>query len=191
MGATYESGRVVVDGNLITGGGVTAGLDFALRVAAEVADERYAQALQLGFEYDPQPPFVGGHPERAPAELVDRVRARYRDSVDQLRPVISVAVVPFAFEIGYVGLLPIVPGDESGAGVAAGSRAAEDTDLARVRIDADIGGRLGRHAKIHEIVRPCIIEPMRYGPSGQSDPVARANRVPLVPQAQGALPLEK
>ena len=89
LDAVYEPGRVVTDGNLITGGGVTAGLDFALQVAAEVTDERYAQALQLGFEYDPRPPFVGGHPDRAPAELVERVTARYRDSVEQMRPILA------------------------------------------------------------------------------------------------------
>ena len=88
LGATYTPGRVVVDGDLITGGGVTAGLDFALKVAAQVADERYAHALQLAFEYDPEPPFSGGHPERAPAELVERVRAKYRTQVDQMRPVL-------------------------------------------------------------------------------------------------------
>lgn len=76
FGAEPVAERVVVDGKLITGGGVTAGIDFALRVAAEVAGERTARAIQLGLEYDPQPPFDSGSPERAPAELVEAVRSR-------------------------------------------------------------------------------------------------------------------
>ncbi len=88
VGAVHEPGRVVVDGRLITGGGVTAGLDFALRVAAEMVDEGYAQAVQLGLEYDPRPPFVGGHPDRASPELVRTVEQRYQTQVDELRPML-------------------------------------------------------------------------------------------------------
>ena len=66
VGATYEKARVVRDGNVITGGGVTAGIDFALTVAAEVAGAEMAQRIQLTIEYDPAPPFTAGNPDRAP-----------------------------------------------------------------------------------------------------------------------------
>ena len=77
FGATPAPGRVVVDRDRITGGGVTAGLDFALRLAAELAGERAAQAIELGLEYDPAPPFGCGHPRRAAPELVAELRARF------------------------------------------------------------------------------------------------------------------
>jgi cyclohexyl-isocyanide hydratase len=78
-GGTYTPGRVVVDGNRITGGGVTAGIDFALRVAAEVAGPDVAKAIQLGLEYNPAPPFSSGHPDVADRVLVEAVRARLID----------------------------------------------------------------------------------------------------------------
>ena len=75
--------RVVADGKLYTGGGVTAGIDVALTVAAEIAGRAVAEAIQLGIEYDPVPPFASGSPERAdPAVLADvlaRAEARQRD----------------------------------------------------------------------------------------------------------------
>jgi cyclohexyl-isocyanide hydratase len=70
LGATPVDERVVVDGNVITGGGVTAGIDFALRIVAEVAGREVAQAIQLSVEYDPQPPFDAGTPRTAPAAIV-------------------------------------------------------------------------------------------------------------------------
>ena len=54
------------DGNVITGGGVTAGIDFGLSVVAEIAGETAARKIQLGIEYDPAPPFDSGHPDKAP-----------------------------------------------------------------------------------------------------------------------------
>lgn len=77
VGAVREDARVVRDGGVITGGGVTAGIDFALTVVAEIAGPEVAQTLQLGLEYDPQPPFVGGSPERAGADIVARSRGFY------------------------------------------------------------------------------------------------------------------
>lgn len=65
VGATHEKGRVVRDGNIITSGGVTAGIDFGFSVVAEVAGEDVARAVQLGIEYDPSPPFDAGHPDKA------------------------------------------------------------------------------------------------------------------------------
>jgi cyclohexyl-isocyanide hydratase len=70
VGATHERGRVVRDGNLFTAGGVTSGIDFAFRIVAELAGPQVAQALQLGLEYDPSPPFDAGHPDKAPGEAV-------------------------------------------------------------------------------------------------------------------------
>ncbi len=75
FGATPVAERVVVDGNVITGGGVTAGIDFALRVAAEAFSEDLAKAIQLGIEYDPHPPFNAGSPEGAGPVVTERARA--------------------------------------------------------------------------------------------------------------------
>lgn len=77
FGAIPVAERVVRDGNVITGGGVTAGIDFALTVAAEVAGPAQAQAIQLMIEYNPAPPFNAGSPETAPAEVVAAVRAGF------------------------------------------------------------------------------------------------------------------
>jgi cyclohexyl-isocyanide hydratase len=74
FGATPSDERVVIDGNVVTGGGVTAGIDVALRVVAELAGERAAEAIQLGIEYDPHPPFSAGSPRTADPELVEQVR---------------------------------------------------------------------------------------------------------------------
>jgi cyclohexyl-isocyanide hydratase len=74
FGAIPVAERIVRDRNRISGGGVTAGIDFALALAAELAGEDVAKLLQLNFEYDPQPPFDCGSPESAGAELVARVR---------------------------------------------------------------------------------------------------------------------
>lgn len=71
--------RVVVDRNRITAGGVTAGIDFGLRVAAELHGREVAEAIQLYLEYDPAPPFTAGHPRCARPEVVDRVRTQLRE----------------------------------------------------------------------------------------------------------------
>ncbi|WP_200306076.1 DJ-1/PfpI family protein, partial [Paracraurococcus ruber] len=76
LGATPVQARVVRDGALVTGGGVTAGIDFALSIAAEIAGEAAAQAIQLQIEYAPAPPFAAGHPEEAPAAVLEAARAR-------------------------------------------------------------------------------------------------------------------
>jgi putative intracellular protease/amidase len=79
VGATYEKARVVKDGNVITGGGVTAGIDFGLSVIGEIAGETTAKRIQLGIEYDPAPPFDSGHPDKAPALTSDLMSARYNE----------------------------------------------------------------------------------------------------------------
>jgi cyclohexyl-isocyanide hydratase len=75
FGAIAVQDRVVRDGNLITGGGITAGIDFALTLAAELIGVDAAQDLQLELEYAPAPPFDAGNPASAPAAVVERVRA--------------------------------------------------------------------------------------------------------------------
>jgi cyclohexyl-isocyanide hydratase len=77
VGATHEKARVVKDGNVITAGGVTSGIDFGLCVVAEIAGESVAQAIQLGLEYDPAPPFASGHPDRASTIVRAMVSPRY------------------------------------------------------------------------------------------------------------------
>ncbi|HEY6979546.1 DJ-1/PfpI family protein [Reyranella sp.] len=74
FGAIPVAERVVRDRNRISGGGVTAGIDFGLAVAAELAGEETAKSIQLAFEYDPQPPFDCGSPEKAGAGRVARMR---------------------------------------------------------------------------------------------------------------------
>ena len=78
MGADVVDERVVFDGKIVTAAGVSAGIDMALTLAGEIAGVQVAQAIQLGIEYDPQPPFQAGSPAKAPAEIVELLRARSR-----------------------------------------------------------------------------------------------------------------
>jgi cyclohexyl-isocyanide hydratase len=94
VGATHERRRVVKDGNLITAGGVTSGIDFGLHVVADIADEAVAQGIQLSLEYDPHPPFASGHPDRAPDAVkatlfsrYERARTAFRDGITRLSTV--------------------------------------------------------------------------------------------------------
>jgi putative intracellular protease/amidase len=75
LGACPVPERVVERGKIVTGAGVTAGLDMALLLASRLASPEVAQAIQLGLEYDPQPPFDAGSPDKAPAEIVELVRS--------------------------------------------------------------------------------------------------------------------
>jgi cyclohexyl-isocyanide hydratase len=81
FGALPVRQRVVVDRNRITAGGVTSGIDFGLRIVADLCGETMAQAMQLGIEYDPEPPFRCGHPDIAERALVETVRGRLAESV--------------------------------------------------------------------------------------------------------------
>lgn len=76
FGAIPVAERVVRDRNRLSGGGVTAGIDFGLTLLAELSGDEVAQSVQLGLEYDPQPPFESGSPEKAGAERTARVRAQ-------------------------------------------------------------------------------------------------------------------
>ncbi len=82
-GAIPDAGRVVEDGQVITGGGVTAGLDFALHVVALLKGEPVAQSVQLSLEYAPSPPFDAGRPETAPDAVRERVESVTREAVDK------------------------------------------------------------------------------------------------------------
>jgi cyclohexyl-isocyanide hydratase len=94
VGATYEKARVVKDGNVITAGGVTAGIDFGLSVVAEIAGESAARKIQLGMEYDPAPPFDSGHPDKAPTLKSELLSARYDGFISMYRKRIEQAA-PF------------------------------------------------------------------------------------------------
>lgn len=78
LGATPEKARVVVDDKYYSAAGVSAGIDMALTLMASLAGESLAQAVQLGIEYDPQPPFDMGSPDKAPAALVEAMKAHFR-----------------------------------------------------------------------------------------------------------------
>jgi transcriptional regulator GlxA family with amidase domain len=78
LGAEASCERVVFDGKVVTAAGVSAGIDMALALAAKIAGEQVAQAIQLGIEYDPQPPFDAGSPHKAPAEIVALLRGNSR-----------------------------------------------------------------------------------------------------------------
>ena len=82
FGAEPVAERVVFDRNRVTGGGVTAGIDFAFALTAAIRGERHARLVQLGLEYDPRPPFDSGSPERAGPELV----AAYHERMQALAP---------------------------------------------------------------------------------------------------------
>ena len=76
FGATPTKTRVCVDRNRVTGGGVTAGIDFALTLVSILTDRKTAEAIQLGLEYNPAPPFDSGSPDAAPPEILALVKER-------------------------------------------------------------------------------------------------------------------
>jgi cyclohexyl-isocyanide hydratase len=91
LGAQPVAERVVIDRNRITGAGVTSGIDLALVVASVLFGEEIAQAIQLGIEYDPQPPFQGGSPKSADPRLVksvstslNRLYEKRREQIERL-----------------------------------------------------------------------------------------------------------
>ncbi len=85
LGAIPTSEHVVIDGNIITGAGVTSGIDFALKVAAVLEGEEVARQIQLQIEYDPAPPFDCGSPRKAPPELLATVRGRLAKLTEERR----------------------------------------------------------------------------------------------------------
>lgn len=95
LGALPITDRVVRDGNLFTGGGVTAGIDFALTIAAEIAGEDIARRIQLSIEYDPAPPFRSGHPDVAAAATLDPIKSFYQRRLAEFEPVLAHAYTHF------------------------------------------------------------------------------------------------
>lgn len=89
FGVVPDPGRVVRDGNAFTGGGVTAGIDIALTIVAEIAGEETAKQVQLMIEYAPAPPFASGRPETAAPETVAAVKKRFAAFADQRRKAIE------------------------------------------------------------------------------------------------------
>jgi putative intracellular protease/amidase len=81
-GAEPTLERVVFQGKLVTAAGVSSGIDMALALVARIAGDQVAQAIQLGIEYDPQPPFDAGSPAKAPAEIVEFLRTNSRFLAD-------------------------------------------------------------------------------------------------------------
>lgn len=78
FGAEPTGERVVTDGKYVTSAGVSSGIDMGLTLVGRIAGDAHAQAVQLGVEYDPRPPYDAGSPQKAPADVVARLRARSR-----------------------------------------------------------------------------------------------------------------
>jgi cyclohexyl-isocyanide hydratase len=93
FGAIPVAERIVRDRNRLSGGGVTAGIDFGLALAAELAGEETAKLLQLAFEYDPQPPFDCGTPERAGSERVARLQELQAGRMRDVEEAMNAAVM--------------------------------------------------------------------------------------------------
>ncbi|WP_246704313.1 DJ-1/PfpI family protein [Rhizobium sp. P38BS-XIX] len=89
FGATPDSRRVVEDGNVITGGGVTAGIDFGLTLAARLRDEKTAKFIQLLLEYDPQPPFDAGSPAKGGPALAASVLSRRSSALEAAKAAVE------------------------------------------------------------------------------------------------------
>ena len=83
LGVEPVAERWVFDGDIVTAAGVSAGIDMALALAARIAGEDVAQAIQLGIEYDPQPPFSAGSPASAPPAIVQALRERSRFAAER------------------------------------------------------------------------------------------------------------
>ncbi|MFD4502903.1 DJ-1/PfpI family protein [Streptomyces sp. NPDC058457] len=85
-GAEPTGERVVTDGKYVTAAGVSSGIDMGLALLGRIAGDAVAQTVQLGIEYDPQPPYDAGSPEKAPAEVVERLRSMSRFILGQEQP---------------------------------------------------------------------------------------------------------
>jgi putative intracellular protease/amidase len=84
LGARPVPDRVVQEGRIVTAAGVSSGIDMALRLVQQMNGDEVAQAVQLGIEYDPEPPLDAGSPEKAPQPIVDLVTAAFRAQDDPL-----------------------------------------------------------------------------------------------------------
>lgn len=95
--AIPERERIVEDRNRFTGGGVTSGIDFALALAARIRNEDFAKFIQLSIEYDPNPPFDSGTPDKAPPDIL----ARYHKMIEQNVPDRAAKVKAIAEALGF------------------------------------------------------------------------------------------
>ncbi|MEV6762692.1 DJ-1/PfpI family protein [Streptomyces sp. NPDC051105] len=86
FGAEPTGERIVTDGKYVTAAGVSSGIDMGLALLGRIAGDAVAQAVQLGIEYDPQPPYDAGSPQKAPAEVVELLRSRSRFILGQGQP---------------------------------------------------------------------------------------------------------
>mgnify|MGYP001190655430 CR=1 FL=1 len=89
VGAIPTEGRCVRDGTTVTGGGVTAGIDFAFEIVKEIVGQNAAEGIQLAIEYDPAPPTGTGHPSRAGEKLLAAMDRRYAGPVEAMRAAIT------------------------------------------------------------------------------------------------------
>lgn len=89
FGATPVKTRVCIDRNRITGGGVTAGIDFGLYLAARLTDQKTAEKIQLYMEYNPEPPFRAGSPDSAPREVIDAFYTQAAGMIEQRRAAVA------------------------------------------------------------------------------------------------------
>ena len=96
FGAIPTRTRVCTDRNRVTGGGVTAGIDFALTLVSQLVDPQTAQAIQLRLEYNPAPPFDAGSPDSAPPEILAVMKEKYAASQERRREVIGRAAARLA-----------------------------------------------------------------------------------------------
>jgi hypothetical protein len=87
---------VVRDGRVFTGGGVTAGIDFALTIVAEIAGQMIAQRIQLSIEYDPAPPIVGGSPQTTPGDILAGLAGFYAKRNLEFGPAVTKAYSQFS-----------------------------------------------------------------------------------------------
>ena len=102
FGAEPVQARTVFDRNRVTGGGVTAGIDFALALMGRIAGEDHARAVQLGLEYDPAPPFDAGSPAKAGPALVKI----YTERANRLAPQRRTELIAAAARLGFAPPLP-------------------------------------------------------------------------------------
>jgi cyclohexyl-isocyanide hydratase len=99
FGAIPSTERVCVDRNRITGGGVTAGIDFALTLVAQLVDRKTAEMIQLGMEYNPAPPFNAGSPDTAPADVLALANERIATSRARRAAAVERAATRLADEV--------------------------------------------------------------------------------------------
>ena len=96
FGATPTRTRVCTDRNRVTGGGVTAGIDFALTLVSQLVDRQTAEAIQLRLEYNPAPPFNAGSPDTAPPQILALMKEKYAAAQERRREVLGRAAARLA-----------------------------------------------------------------------------------------------